>query len=931
MFISKCLVSKKGPLGAIWLAAFLFTRLKKSQILEINISSSVDTILQSQLEILAYRVLAYLLVGVVRIYSKKVEYLFEDCQEVLVEINQFVVREKNRAKKEALRATSFSITRPVSFDLDAFDLEVLEDTSRDNVVPREEITLKDVAWENAGKMRYSLDRIAALDDAFLMDYTLAEDSLSRHQMDFETEVRTLHGVCDPEASVEKLRCDNSFLEEISHIKTVGGVEEEPQNLVNENERERVEVPDMAGLVNQVGQEANREKYNDRLLSEKWAILHTEAREDSPVPHKLEPLAEDQTNRELIKGPDQLESENEMNQAMEEDYESVLEASAELPDISGSVSMEKCSDRFTSERANLCNEAEEEPLRPAESLVEDQGNREKMKDLSLLQYENEVHRVIQEDHVSMEASVEVPGLVDSEIHIRRESSRENNIDELCQEECLNLIVQVEEKSPGLVKPVGEEETNRDMKGSYRVQPENEIHHVMKEDQNFETSTKKLQAEEFFHMDIQEPTPLVRPLAEEIHTDAEHEKFPAKRTKDGKCQAAAKNRTLSVTLDSTPQSVLQDASGATTPHFMLIPTPARKEHSRFSRKRKCVFDDVIVYSNDIMRQWIKDASDLVSKRVKDGRTAIGAKKTRWILNLPQSFSEPSVPCNFTIRNISTWYFSGYASLLIIFLTGTLELKSIYCGKRLRLLESINITKPSDHMDTPEPPMASGFVEQAEITPMIVEIRDPPDMLNLSKSPPFDESTEHAGISPQTPIQQSTSLIVEERTEIAPQTPLLHSKSVRPFVSPKDLKCNNLGGVRPENVDPTQIMGKEPSLNEIIERSSLNKNEDRNLDLDIHSNEDSNQEKDGWSSRTRMVAKRLQRSFQDQKNKGEEEKVNLSQLLEGRTKKASVKVFYEILVLKTKGLVDVQQEDGFGDIIVLKSSKWDESVLMETMLIC
>ncbi|KAK8642944.1 hypothetical protein V6N13_012268 [Hibiscus sabdariffa] len=885
MFISKCLVSKKGPLGAIWVAAFFFKKLKKSQIFETNVSSSVDNILQNQLGILAYRVLAHLLLGVVRIYSKKVEYLFDDCQEVLIKINEFVVREKNRAKKEALRATSFSITRPVSFDLDAFDLEVLEDTSRDNVLPREEITLKDIAWENAGTRRQSLDRacilwlyfvhcnlikIAALDDAFLMDYTLTEDSLSRHRMDFKTEVRTLHDAFDLEASMEKIRSDNSFLEDVSHLKTVNGVEGEPPNLVNlfnENEREGAEVPDMASLVNQTDQEATREVYNNRL-SEEWVNLHTEAEEDSPGPLKLKPLAEDQTNREMIKGPDQVESENEMDQAMEEDYESVLEASAEVADISGSASMKKCSDRFSSGGANLCTEAEEEPLRP----VEDQGNRDKVKDLCLLQSENEVHEVMAEDHVITKVSVEFPGLVDSENHMGRVSSR---------------------KSPRLIQPFGEEETNRDMKGLYREQPENEVHHVMDEDCNLGTSVKKL--------DIQEPSSLIRPLADEIHTDAEHGKSPAMRTsKDVKFQAAAKNRTLLATLDSTPpQSMLRDASGATTPHFMLIPTPARKEHSRFSRKRKCLFDDVIVFPNDIMRKWLKDASDLVSKRGKDGRAALGARKTCWISNLPQSFSEPSVPC--------TW-----------------ELKSIYCRKRFRLLESVNITKTPEHMDTPEPPAVSGIFEQAEITPATIEMRDPSNMLNLSKSPPFDGSTEQ--IAPQTPIQQPTSHIVEELTEIAPQTPVLHSKSSRPFGSPKDLKCDNLDEVRSENVDPTQIMGKKTSLNEILEESPLNKNEDLDLNLDIHSNEDNNQEKDGWSSRTRTVVKRLQRSFLDQKRRGEEEKVNLSQLLEGRTKKASAKVFYEILVLKSRGLVDVQQ-DGFGDILVLKSPKWDGSVSMDT----
>ncbi|XP_040968018.1 sister chromatid cohesion 1 protein 2 isoform X3 [Gossypium hirsutum] len=900
MFISKCLVSKKGPLGAIWVAAYFFKKLKKSQISGTNISSSVDDILQNQLEILAYRVLAYLLLGVVRIYSKKVEYLFDDCQELLIKINEFVVREKNRAKKEALRSASFSITRPVCFELDAFDLEVLEDTSRDNEVPREEITLKDVAWTNAGTMQYSLDRIAALDDAFLIDY-IPPEHLSCHLMTFETEARALHDVCESEASMEKLRCDTSIHEEVSHLKMVCRVEEEPLNIVkvfDKNEREHLEVPDMSGLENCTVQEANREKINDRLLSEECLSLRFEAAEDSSGPFKLNPFAKDQTTSEMIEGPDLLESEKELNQAMEEDHACVLEASAWVPDLAGSSSREKSNDRFSSEEGmNLHPEAEEEPLIPVESLVEDLVNREKM-GLLLPQSENEVYQVLEEDHVSMKASKEVPGIASSENRIGREASRENHNDEFCQEECLNLIVEVEEKSPAFMKSFGEEQTSREKKkGSDRVQPENEVHHFMEEGCNSGASVKKLQAEGFSDVDLQEPSTLVRPLAEENQTDAENGKFPAMRTsKDGKCQVAAKDHPLSVTLDTNPLSMLRDASGATTPHFMLIPTPAKRERARFSRKRKCLFDEVIVFPNDIMRQWIKDASDLVSKGRKDGHTALGARRT-WISSLPQGFLEPSVPC-------------------------TSELKSIYSGKRLRILKSVNIIKPPEQMDTSEPPAVDGSFEQAELTPATVEMRDPPVMLNLSKSPLFDGSSEQAGIAPQTPIRQSTSLVVGEQTEIAPQTPVLYSKSLRHFGSPKDLKFYNLD-VGPENVDPTQSMKKEPSLNEIVEESSLNKNEDLDLNLDMHSNEDDNQgQADGWSSRTRMVAERLQMSFLDQREK-KEEKVNLSQLLEGKTKKASVRLFYEILVLKSTGLVDVQQEEAFSDIVVVKGPKWEEMV--------
>ncbi|XWS24909.1 hypothetical protein CRYUN_Cryun27aG0025300 [Craigia yunnanensis] len=730
MFLSKCLVSKKGPLGAIWIAAYFFKKLKKAQIFETNISSSVDNILQDQLEILAYRVLAYLLLGVVRIYSKKVEYLFDDCQEVLVKIDEFVFREKNRAKKYALRATCFSITRPVSFDLDAFDLKILEDTSGDNVVPRQEITLKDVAWKNAGIRQYSLDRFAALDDDFLMDYTPTEDSLSFHLMDFETEARTSHDVCDLEASMEKLRYDKSFHEEVSHLKTVSGVEEEPSNLVkvfDKDDREHGEVPDMAGLENHMNREANRQKYNDRFSSEECVNPQSEAEEDPLGPVK--PLAEDQSNRETMKGPDLSKSENEMHQAMEEDHVSILEASAEVPDIAGSENhmereaiREKCNDRFFSEVVvNLHGEAEEEPLSPVKPLGENQAHREKMNSPDLLQSEKEVHQVMQED-------------------------------------C-----------------------------------------------NLEASVEKLQAEGFSHMDLEEPSPLVRPLGEDIQTGAEQVNFPAMTTsKDQKCQVAGKDHPLSVTLDKTPQSMLRDASGATTPRFMLIPTPAAKERARFSRKRKCFFDDMIVFPNGIMRQWIKDASDLVSKRGKGGCTALAARKTRWNSNLSQSFSEPSIPC-------------------------TSELKPLYCGKRLRLLESVKIMKPPEKTDTSEPPAVGG---SAEIALGTVEFRGRPPKLNLS--PLFDGSSVQAGIASQTPIRQSPSLVVGEQTEIAPQTPVLHSKSMRSFESPE-----NLDEVGPQNVDPSQRIEKEPSLNEIVEKeSSVNKDEDLDLNLEIHPNEDDNQ---------------------------------------------------------------------------------------------
>lgn len=88
-----------------------------------------DKILKDDWDVIAYRILAYLLLGVVRIYSKKVEYLFDDCHDVLTEINKFVVSTKEKEDTDTLRAPYDSVTLPERFELDAFDFGILEDVS----------------------------------------------------------------------------------------------------------------------------------------------------------------------------------------------------------------------------------------------------------------------------------------------------------------------------------------------------------------------------------------------------------------------------------------------------------------------------------------------------------------------------------------------------------------------------------------------------------------------------------------------------------------------------------------------------------------------------------------------------------------------------------------------------------------------------------
>ena len=86
MFYSQIILAKKGPLGKVWLAAHWGDKkLARPQIFSTDIFQSVDSIVHPTVP-LALRVSGHLLLGVVRIYSRQVKYLMQDCQEAMVKI-----------------------------------------------------------------------------------------------------------------------------------------------------------------------------------------------------------------------------------------------------------------------------------------------------------------------------------------------------------------------------------------------------------------------------------------------------------------------------------------------------------------------------------------------------------------------------------------------------------------------------------------------------------------------------------------------------------------------------------------------------------------------------------------------------------------------------------------------------------------------------
>ena len=85
MFYSTTLFQRNGALSRVWLSANIERKISKQQVLQADVHDSVQTIITPEVP-LALRLSGQLLLGVVRIYSRKARYLLDDCNEALMKI-----------------------------------------------------------------------------------------------------------------------------------------------------------------------------------------------------------------------------------------------------------------------------------------------------------------------------------------------------------------------------------------------------------------------------------------------------------------------------------------------------------------------------------------------------------------------------------------------------------------------------------------------------------------------------------------------------------------------------------------------------------------------------------------------------------------------------------------------------------------------------
>ncbi|EDL86107.1 rCG37258 [Rattus norvegicus] len=104
MFYTHVLMSKRGPLAKIWLAAHWEKKLTKAHVFECNLEITIQKIISPKVKI-ALRTSGHLLLGVVRIYNRKAKYLLADCSEAFLKMKMTFrpdIADRRKRKKRRL-------------------------------------------------------------------------------------------------------------------------------------------------------------------------------------------------------------------------------------------------------------------------------------------------------------------------------------------------------------------------------------------------------------------------------------------------------------------------------------------------------------------------------------------------------------------------------------------------------------------------------------------------------------------------------------------------------------------------------------------------------------------------------------------------------------------------------------------------------------
>ncbi|KAF3337931.1 sister chromatid cohesion 1 protein 2 isoform X3 [Carex littledalei] len=318
--------------------------------------------------------------------------------------------------------------------------------------------------------------------------------------------------------------------------------------------------------------------------------------------------------------------------------------------------------------------------------------------------------------------------------------------------------------------------------------------------------------------------------------------------------------------------------------MVRTPVKRETYGKLRKRKIFWccDQRTVLSNEVMEKAINDSNDLVYKRRKAPSTCLDVWRGERFDLVDQLFNEPLIPCKFSKVHAGD---SDYTTRVPNNCNSQLE-------KPLNT-PCENVTDINHAGDTDLQPSTTQHIEsevqESETIEKSVDISD--------KGTSRFEKIRRRLFEPGTPENE----------------PYGRSADLSDWVNERSGHPSGFGTL-PDGPTPR-----------ILTETSDTTLSSFDSELGSHDGDggvDQTKEGSVWSAHTRYVAHQLHQKASDLKRRNQESYLSLEQMLQGKKRKTSATFFYETLMLKGRGMIDLKQESPYGDIRIF-ATRLDEEL--------